>query len=1290
MILQQRTPRALRFALIAACAAVISAHAARVAKPTFGKSHGFFTSSISVKITSSTSTAQIRYTTDGSAPTASHGVQLANGGSVTVNKTTVLRAVGYQSGMTTSYPFTQTYIFLSDVIVQGTPPGYNTDWGPAGTVGWYNGSSDYGMDPQVVNDSRYSSTIKGDLKAIPTLSLVADKDDLFAASAGLYVTGGSGANTKEIAVSAELIWPDGRAGFQIDAGLKSHTHRCWKRSLRLLFKTNYGGPQKLEYDFFQDAPLHAGSALDSLGKLILRAGMNEDWGGMTKADQAATTYIKDQFMRDSQIDMCGYGAHGTFVHLYINGYYWGVYNPVERPDARWAADTFGGAKTDYYARNHAGNVSGSSSRYTTYRDSQVVKDQSNTGNYTTTKNYLNVQNYCDYVLLGWYGATDDWVKGTGSYQNNFYVGNRNSPAGPVHYYVWDAELSFRADPLIHPGFLQLTSHKDLARPFYYLWRSPDFRVLLADRLYKHLKNGGALSSATARARWDALHDHVERAIVGESARWGDCRKDHIDSGLPVYTRHAHWYSACTAVRNQLSARPDQLLNVCRAKSLRGFPIYPSLNPPLYNKHGGSVAAGYRLTITRNNGSGTIFYRADGADPRVDGGAVRSGSSSGTGTQVLTLNSTSTVKARVKNGSTWSALANATFTVSGPALPAAPGGLAASATSTTQIALTWSDNSNNENGFKIDRRQSGTSGTGAWVRIATLAAGTTTHTDSGLPADTKFYYKVKAWNASGNSAYSPPVCATTDPDGPKVRLFTAYNDLHWAAAQPAANITVYSTTNGNGTATDAGALVDYETGATAEVSLSVAGGNRLDTHATQGANADSGTDADAVFAGKLDAVGLVAYGASPALTLAFAGLDPDTRYELVLFGNRAGGYADRLTTATISGVAGFGNRSTSGADFAGSADSSVTICNGENTANGYVARFTDIQPAAGQDMVITVDSPSAQYYANALMLRAYEPQLSGALVPKGATWTYHAGTTDASAPPGVWRRARFDDSDWDVGPAPFGYGDGPYGTTLDQMRDNYTCLFLRKAFTIAGPARVSAVNLWTLYDDGFVVWINGKDVARHNVAGTPGTTPSFDATANDAVADGTEWSASLTGASLPVLARTNMLAIQVFNADLASSDLTLDAELSVEYGTPPGTDTDDDGLPDDWEQAYLSDLSDPSDLSDSGDPDNDGASNIEEWIAGTDPDDETGYLKLETRLEQGQVTASFQAVPAEGSGYAGLTRHYGLQTRAAPGQDAWTDVAGGYADLTATAAETIVYTVPDADTTAQFRVKVWLE
>ena len=89
-------------------------------------------------------------------------------------------------------------------------------------------------------------------------------------------------------------------------------------------------------------------------------------------------------------------------------------------------------------------------------------------------------------------------------------------------------------------------------------------------------------------------------------------------------------------------------------------------------------------------------------------------------------------------------------------PNTPSGLNATADTDSQISLTWTDNSDNEDGFKIERK----TGTGSFTEIAQLAANSTNFTDIGLDTSTTYKYRVRAHNAGGDSAYSNEASATT--------------------------------------------------------------------------------------------------------------------------------------------------------------------------------------------------------------------------------------------------------------------------------------------------------------------------------------------------------------------------------------------------------------------------------------------------------------------------------------------------------------------------------------------------
>jgi hypothetical protein len=102
-------------------------------------------------------------------------------------------------------------------------------------------------------------------------------------------------------------------------------------------------------------------------------------------------------------------------------------------------------------------------------------------------------------------------------------------------------------------------------------------------------------------------------------------------------------------------------------------------------------------------------------------------------------------------------------------PLAPSGLSATAVGSSQINLGWTDNSNNETGFKIERK---TGAGGTYAQVDTTAAGANSYNDTGLTASTTYYHRVRATNASGDSAYSNEASATTTAAGGSIAFRAA--------------------------------------------------------------------------------------------------------------------------------------------------------------------------------------------------------------------------------------------------------------------------------------------------------------------------------------------------------------------------------------------------------------------------------------------------------------------------------------------------------------------------------------
>lgn len=638
------------------------------ADTTFSHDRGFYAAPLEVTISTETAKASIKYTLDGSDPRMSSSATVgSNPCRVTIDPASTygrratpsvtLRACTFYGGQAISDVDTQTYIFLADVIDQGEikPSGSDVFWTTS-------------MDPKVTRDPAYESVMLEALLSIPTVSVVMDWEDLFD-TAGIYRGNNLAKADYEKPCSLELIYPGtpqfaGFEGFQVDCGIRIqggggrwdkglYDH---KQSFGLRFRREYG-TGTLNYPVFESAPFHAESEAGEYDNLILRAGHNKSWGATW--DNVHTVYTRDQYARDLQLAMSGIGSRGTFVHLYLNGIYWGLYNLCERPDHAFSASYLEGSKEDYYSGKHkGGSISGDGTRFESWRSSV-----SRTSDFGQLQQYLAVDAYIDMALLGVFANPGDYPQ--------YYFGNGNNPAGPSYFYQWDLEDSFgggsrrSGDPS--------RSRLGACYEFDNMWNhNMEFRIRFADRAYLACYNHGVLTTEESTSRWLEICDYIHLAIVGESARWGDERYGDPGSRYwggneyhdlsAVYTRDGYWRSARDAVTADLQGREGLAIN-----QLRGGDYYPSIDPPVFKCGSATidvlrkeVPAGDCVTIERGGSVGTIYYTTDGSDPRAPGG-VAQGTSGGSAVTIV-IDATTNLKARTRSGSEWSALHAAVFFV----------------------------------------------------------------------------------------------------------------------------------------------------------------------------------------------------------------------------------------------------------------------------------------------------------------------------------------------------------------------------------------------------------------------------------------------------------------------------------------------------------------------------------------------------------------------------------------------------------------------------------------------------
>ena len=169
-----------------------------------------------------------------------------------------------------------------------------------------------------------------------------------------------------------------------------------------------------------------------------------------------------------------------------------------------------------------------------------------------------------------------------------------------------------------------------------------------------------------------------------------------------------------------------------------------------------------------------------------------------------------------------------------------------------------------------------------------------------------------------------------------------------------------------------------------------------------------------------------------------------------------------------------------------------------------------------------------------------------LIPPGTAWEYLAG----SAPGYGWMDPGFSSPAWLTGNAGFGYNDGDDATELPAMRGRFKYLCIRREFDLTGQEDPALMRLKVSYDDGFIAYLNGREVLRVNVE-----SGSLDSVRGVSPHEARK-KYEIFKLAVPqgvIKTGVNVLAIEGYNDDLDSSDFTLDPSLylnPVEVKEPP--------------------------------------------------------------------------------------------------------------------------------------------
>ncbi len=680
----------ISFIMLMAAWLQLSAQWVRLSQP-----HGFYDTAFTLDMTAEEAyrlrNYTIRYTTDGREPTAESKVFTAP---MTISSNAIIRAAVVTAEGKVCDISTATYLFADDVMRQPDyPQGYPTEWGSYCQI-FGTAIADYGMDPELTQDWLLTEKIRNGLTAIPTLSIVTDKDNFFShendsVTGGIYIyTGtpvGDGTGRDWVRpVSMELFGGSQDYDITADCGVKIHgghsrlPEKTPKHSLRLMFKKEYG-EAKLNY------PLWGEDGPETFDQLILRSMFGNTWEHWDSGNRKSAQYTRDLWARSIQRLMGHPSSRGLYVHLYINGLYWGLYNIAERIDNDYCNANFGGKKEQYDVikvdEDHASHriVAGDGNLDAWQRMMRLVSDASSSnkayqqligcdddGNPDSEgEKLLDIDNFIDFMLINEYGGNTDW-----DHHNWLAFKNRERANEGFRFICWDTELIFGS---LSTNNLDYDNSGSPTHILQKLMKNQNFRHRYIDRAYRHLvAEGGWLTPEKVVEVWDSLYHVIELPLYDESARWGDYRRDvhpYSSSCREVYTVDNQYMTE----RKRLTGTyfPQRTTTLLRQMLEKGW--YPDLDVPeirlnseLIGDSCPVLSVGDRLTFKSSN---IVYYTLDGTNPatwmRTTTGSPTSTAERYSGKNILdnfAWNSAKsiTVKAICKNGNIWSPVIERTF------------------------------------------------------------------------------------------------------------------------------------------------------------------------------------------------------------------------------------------------------------------------------------------------------------------------------------------------------------------------------------------------------------------------------------------------------------------------------------------------------------------------------------------------------------------------------------------------------------------------------------------------------
>ena len=436
------------------------AGAARAARPTFSPPGGIYAGGQSVTLNADPG-AVIRYTTDGSKPTANSALY---SGPIAVNAPTVIRARAFVPGVLSSMAATATYLI--------------------------------GVD-----------------KELPVVSLATDPAHLFDKMIGIYVVGKNGAKGRcgpkanynqpwERPVSMELYETDGSLAFQQDVGFEIQgdcTRAMPQKSLEIKTRRRYGD-NDIDYAIFP------GNPLDEYERLVLRGGGNHEAYLSMFREPLAHELHWDTMDLDQQ----QYRPTAVF----INGAYWGIHNLRDKADESLIEQNYGLDADDEFDMmraelNNQEIDAGNTAAWNAFM-ADLQKDLTNPTNYAAVVAQMDVDEFMDFFIAHTYSGN---LRG-----GEFRYWRAYEPGSVWRWVFADLDNSFQ------PGQINSDSLKNALKqdvyaiqPLKRMLTSIPFRDAFVQRAASHLNITYAPARVTATI--NVMHDEIEPEMPAHIVRW---------------------------------------------------------------------------------------------------------------------------------------------------------------------------------------------------------------------------------------------------------------------------------------------------------------------------------------------------------------------------------------------------------------------------------------------------------------------------------------------------------------------------------------------------------------------------------------------------------------------------------------------------------------------------------------------------------------------------------------------------------------------------------------------------